>query len=376
MTTTPDPESAAREEASRISAMGDAAVYSSLNRVLAEAPHLERDAVIEGVAAFHADRLSRVPSKAKYPESPPWVDYVLTFERRVRELAGVDETQMALMRSLGVYLAFRGTRRFAAASPSRDERCRIAYVPDTDRGRAHLKNVDDPITHWRKRPPYDGFPDEPLTWDGVGSGLHIDDEPEEIFPLPAREMCMTTCDDVPGAVDFLSRYAPFWGNANVLLYDRQGRSIAIEKCSYNHMQIHEPDARGRSHVSGMSCRDRDSDIAKYQTARRREYLDLTGMPADGSDATFWAGALKLEDRLAEFLHADRDLTADALAGFFTRPRSEGGLNKDGDKVHPDEPVTGYTLLTSMHLLDERMIYRWQRDPRTTRMADEPEVYSF
>src|SRR5690606_35212977 len=162
------------------------------------------------------------------------------------------------------------------------------YVPDTDRGVVHIKNMDDPITYWKKRPPIDSFPKSGLTWDGTGSGLHLDDEPTEIFPLPIQTMCMANCSDVPGAGSLLTRYKSFWGKANVLLFDGKNPCTAIEKCSFNFIHVHGPDANGRNHISGMVCRDPESEIAKYQAKKRTEYLRLFGLPDDGTDATYWA----------------------------------------------------------------------------------------
>lgn len=375
----PDVEKVAQADAARINANREAAVEARIVRVINENARLTRAELVAGVTAFHTDRMSREPNAAQYPDAKPWVDHVRAVDARVRELAGLDESDIAVMRSMGVYLAFRGMRQFGGElreQPSGDERCRVAFIPETDRGALHIKNVDDPITYWTKRPPFEAFPDEPLVWDGTGSGLHIDDEPAEIFPLPITLMCKAMCTDVPSAIDFLSRYKLFWGNCNVVLFDKQRRSVAIEKCSYNHLHICDPDARGRNHCSGMSCRDADSPIAKYQAARRLEYRQMFDMPDDGSDNTFWQGALKLERKLGDFLRQDRDLTAAEVLGLFSTPRAEGGLNKDGDVVHPDEPAKGYTLCTNAHFLDERSITRWQRDPDTAQYAAAPEVYQF
>ena len=54
----------------------------------------------------------------------------------------------------------------------------------------------------------------------------------------------------------------------------------------------------------------------------------------------------------------------------------GGLNKDGDRFHPDQPVTEYTLVTLAYFVDERSINRWQRDPQTLKFPVEPETYRF
>ena len=83
----------------------------------------------------------------------------------------------------------------------------------------------------------------------------MDDEPDELFPLQPTQMMYSYCDDVPSAVEFLTRYQSFWNGCNILLYDRQKRSVAIEKCSANFMDVFYPGSDGRSHISGMVCRN-------------------------------------------------------------------------------------------------------------------------
>lgn len=373
----PDAAGVARQEAQQIHSQ-PAALLSGLDRVLADCPQVDREAVIAGTVAFHRQRMQRQPDPSRYPDAQPWVRHVLEVDRQVLELTGIGEQALAIRRSLREYLAFRGFRAMGPAlrpPPARDERCRVAFIPDTDHGTLHIKNLDDPITHWRLRPPIERFVEPPLTWDGVGSGLHLDDEPAEIFPLPVKEMCLSMCDDVPGAVQFLQRYRDFWGRANVVLYDRARRSVAVEKCSYNHIAIHPADARGRSHVSGMACRDPQSPIGQCQAQRRREYRQLFNLPDDGPDAAFWAGAERMDAMLRELVSRPHALTADEVLSLFLTPRPVG-LNKCGEKLHPEERSTAYTLATTAIELDQGRIRRWQRDPTSRRYPEQPEVYRF
>jgi hypothetical protein len=373
----PDAQQAARQEADQIHSQ-PAALLEGLDRVLADCPQLDRRAVVAGTVAFHRQRMARLPSPSRYPDAGPWIAHVLEVDRLVLELTGMGEEAMAIRRSLREYLAFRGFRdlgRAMAPTPAGDERCRVAFIPDTDRGTLHIKNLDDPITHWRPRPPMVNFVEPPLTWDGVGSGLHMDDEPAELFPLPVKAMCLAMCGDVPGAVQFLERYRDFWGRANVVLYDRARRSVAVEKCSYNHIAVFPADARGRSHVSGMVCRDPQSAIGRCQAQRREEYRRLFGLPADGPDASFWAGADRMESKLRELMDRPHTLSAQDVIQLFLTPRPRG-LNKCGEKLHPDERSTAYTLATTAIALDQGEIRRWQRDPVSRRYPEEPETYQF
>ena len=369
----PDPRAVAQQEAAQILAHPHLHFEAPIDRIIADAPQLDRQALLEGLEAFHAERMGRVPSAAKYPESPPWVEHVLAVDRRLKRAANLSDRQMAVLRSLHVYITFRGLRRCAPA----DEKCRIAYLPETDRGPVSMSNTDDPLTHWKPAPPPASFPCQGgLSAGGVGNGLHMDEEPDELFPLPVTQMLPHYASDTPGGVQFLTRYCPFWGRCNLLLFDEQRRSAAIEKCSYKYMDVFHPGPDGRSHVSGMTCRDPDTQQGRHQRAMREGYLKLFRLPADGPDSAFWAACRKFERKLADAL---RDLGPAArfedLTRLFVTPWPEG-LNKCGLKPHPQSGLVGYTLQTHALLIGEKTYLRWQRSEDGRTYPTEPEVYRF
>lgn len=352
-------------------------IYRPINRLLTDQPYLDRDAILNGVRTFYAEQMAKVPSSATYPEAAPWVDLIKTRDRELQRITGMSDTELALNRSLKDFCSYRWK---AAVSVPGGEKCRVAFVPDTERGPVHIKNVDDPITHWTPRPAPDirtpgGKPAElpPIFIDGVGSGLLIDDEPEELFPLNAREMVSYYADDTPGAVEFLTRYTPFWHSCNIVVRDRQHRSVAIEKCSPHYIDVFEPGPDGRSHISGMVCRDPESDLGKHQAAKRNEALDVFDRPKDGSDQTFWNKCDEAEAKLAEFLAQPGPLKFEDIWAKFATPWPDG-LSKEGAKFHPDQQVAEYTLVTHALLLDEMRGFRIQRDPQTTKMQAERETW--
>jgi hypothetical protein len=375
----PDVETSAQGEVQKISVNRHGAIFGTLDRMVRESAHLNREDVVREVTAFHVERMSKVPPKAKYPEAQGWAEYQLKLDARVKGLANLSDEEMAVYRSISHYLSFRGYRKLgqliAAKSTFVPEKCRVAYVPDTDRGVVHIKNLDDPITYWKKRPTIAEFPKSGLTWDATGSGLHIDSEPEDTFPLPVPVMCMATCTTVPEAVEFLTRYCSFFGRQNVLLFDGKNPAMAVEKCSYNFIQVNGPDKNGRNHISGMVCRDINSPIGAYQAERRKEYLRLFGLPDDGPDALYWAASGKAEGKLARFLSAPSPLNAQGLVDYFITPRPEG-LNKNGDRVHPDQVALDLTLATTVYFVTEKKALRWQREPADLAWPKEPERYSF
>ena len=370
--TLPDPLAAARQEAEQIKQDRHVALEARFERIIADAKQLSREQLTAGLEAFHRRRMAMVPAADKYPEAQPWVDFALARDRELQRLAALSDFELAIVRSLDLYVTFHAIRRAAA----RDERCRVAYLPESDRGPLTISNTDDPLTYWRPAPPLKlfPFPRTGLITGGVGSGLHLDEEPDELFPLPVLTMLGHYADDVPGAVEFLARYRPFWGRCNFLVADRQRRSAAIEKCSFKYMDVFAPGPDGRSHISGMTCRDAQTEQGRHQHAMRQEYLRLFGLPQDGPDMAFWNAARKFEDKLAAGLRllGPRPKCDEVLRLFLAR--YPDGLNKWGLKPHPDSGLVGYTLQTHLLLIDERVYYRWQRSQDGTRYPAAPEVY--
>ncbi len=370
-----DPLNQAQSEADHITAQGYDVFERAVQRVLFDAPWLASESLLDGLESFHQERIDKVPSATTYPESSVWVDYVLSVDRELKRLLNLDARQIAIYRSLNDFLMFRGIAR---SSLRQQEKCRVVYIPQTDHGQFHAKNIDDPAPpNWRPQPKPEALPHAGnLVWDGVGSGLHLDDEPDEIFPLPITTMYQHYADDVPSAVDFLTKYSKFFGGMNFVLHDRQKRSVAIEKCSRNFIEVFEPDpTSGFSHCSGMACRNPESPQASYQRAKRQEYCEKFGLPNDGPDWTFWNACHTAEEMLASGVRSMLGTPRrDDLFKHFTTPWPDG-LNKPGVKLHPEQTVPEYTLITSVTLIDELIHYRWQRD-EDLKYPDEPEVIEF
>ncbi|MFW6059807.1 MAG: hypothetical protein ACODAQ_06475 [Phycisphaeraceae bacterium] len=373
----PDARELAAAEAAQINANPEQALQTPLKRALMDAPWLDREAVIAGTVAFHRERMQRVPAPAKYPEAGPWVQLAIDVDRELQALTGISDEQLALRRSLREYMTFR-CHEAVAARPSGEEKCRALYVPESEHGEIHVKNLDDPSWHWKPRPPIEAMPSvNELRMDGVGSGLHIDDEPDEIFPLQPRQMVTHYCNDVPGAVQFMQRYSPFWGRANLLLFDAQRRSVAIEKCSFNHCEVFEPDAHGRSFISGMTCRDADSPQGRHQQRMRERAVGMSGRADDDSpDRAFWAACRRFHEKLRDAVVGwGERVSLDEVIRLFTTPAPEG-LNKENARFHPDQPIDAWTLATTVWLRDQRRVLRWQRAEGTMAWPTEPEVYQF
>ncbi len=364
--TLPNPAETARAEAARLLAHPQQYLRGPYERFALDAPFLDWPALVAGLTDFHRERMAKVPSATTYPEAAPWVGYLRAVDAELQAITGLSDEQMAFYRSFTAYLTFRGYRnarlRPTAVPPLVTEKCRAVYLPATDRGQFHIKNVDDPLTFWRPdpRPITRNRQDTPLAGDGVGAGLHIDDEPAELFPLQPKTMLPHYADDVPGAVEFLTRYRLFWGGANNLFYDRQQRCVAIEKASYNFIDVYGPDPCGGVHISGMVCRHPKTEQGKYVDAKRQQYVTLFHLPEDCPDHAYWRGARAFEDRLAGFMNRPDTPTVAETIALFTAATPHG-LNKWGAKFHANQGYLQYTLEIEAWLHDERTALRWQRD---------------
>lgn len=389
----PDVDSVAREIIERVGKNRGQLIDGPVDRLMADTPWADRETLFSGLVAFHEEKLSRIPPIAKYPEAKPWVEHKLAVERELRA-GGLSDWDRAVLGGINDYLAFRGYRLAAqnrqtssgapVPTPRLSEKCRIGYLPETDEGQVFIGNLDDPATFWRKdrTPPstVSGMAAtfwQPLKCSGVGSGLHLDVEPQEIFPLPVSEMCDGLCDDLQSTVELLTRYGKFFGGGNFIIHDQKGRSVAVEKCSRNFIEVFHPTVAGRSHVSGMVCRDPHSPQGRHQHAMRQEYVRISGRKWDAQetfDVAFWQVCDRAEDILADFLSNSDRMTADALLSLFTTPFPRG-LRKDGAKFHPNQGYIEYTLITYLAFLDKRKVVRYQRDdPPALTWPKKPEVF--
>lgn len=383
-----DPQRDAQTEAQFLRRV-DWTAASAIDRVAADTPPLNRETLIKGLVAFHRERMQAVPDRTRFPESPRWVEHTLKRDALLADALGLSETDLAVLRSLHQFMAFRGwldpTICTSSAKPTGPppvpsrERCRIAYVPESSWGEVHLKNLDDPLPGFNPRPTPEGLDRPPLVHDGVGSGLHLDTEPDELFPLNPRVMMVHETDDTPGAVALLARYHAFWGRTNIIVYDRQRRAVAIEKCGFGPMEVYEPNAKGAVHVSGMVCRDPDSPQGRHQAEMRRRYLDRFQRPANGADGAFWSACDRAERMLADALwpgpNASGPIDIDALWKLFHTPWPDG-LCKEGRPLHPEQTVYEYTLSSYVIAWTQQRMVRRQRDPKSALMPTVDEVHRF
>lgn len=87
----PDPKEVAAKEAAQINANREAWLDYPLQRVLIDAPYVQREKLLEGIEPFHRERMQRLPPAAKYPEAGPWVEHILAIDRELQRLTAMQK---------------------------------------------------------------------------------------------------------------------------------------------------------------------------------------------------------------------------------------------------------------------------------------------
>jgi hypothetical protein len=333
------------------------------------------------VVAFHAERLERLPDLGRYPE--------LRGARELREAeyagmveAGMTPAQVAFSETLAFWrdtVLVQETGRAWRSIPRPEvEKCRILYLPETEVGAVRAKNVDDLLSYHQPAPPIPpGTPwpfEHPLCFDGVGSGLHLDEMPPEVFPARPLVMCPFHCRTVPEAKEFLVRYNFFWCSQNLMVHDQRGNSVIFEKTRCR-VATRGPDSRGRSFISGMGALD--PELHAFQQAQREKYLGQNRWGPDHPDACFWRMCRRKWERMRDYVAAlgDRPSLAEINA-LMERRDPDGPLCLTGVKCHPDEVEPGRTLEMRLWLLDRKQLHRRQWRGDTPAYLDPPEIVQF
>ena len=354
--------------------------YDDMARCLAAAIGWPTEVVVEKVMAFHRERLDAVPDPSVYPELRGCRDLLDEEERGMLE-GGLDQDTIALAKTLNFWRDTKlvqetGKAYCAMAQP---EKCRVVYVPESDRGALHAKNIDNPQTYFHPHPPFppnSPWPhDHPLVFDGVGSGLHLDEMPPEIFPVDPHALCREHCSTVPEATEFMVRYNYFWSNQNLLVHDHHGNSVAFEKTRCR-VATRGPNEQGINFITGMGALD--PEIRAFQRQRRQKYLDQRGWGWDDSpDGCFFITSQNKWANMTRYI-AELSLnpTFDNLKQLMEQRDKDGPMCCTGVKCHPDLPAGGCTLVMCIYLMDEKKLHRRQWRGDVPAFLDAPEIVQF
>jgi hypothetical protein len=348
-------------------------------RCLAKAVGMTTEQLVAKVVAYDRERLDAVPDLTVYPELRGYRERLDEETRGMRE-GGLDDASIALCRTLNFW---RDTRLLQETGRAchvvvMPEKCRVLYVPQSDVGAIHAKNVDDPLTYWRPRPPFGPNPawpwQHPLLFDGVGSGLHLDEIPPEIFPVNPLELCREHCTTVPAATEFLVRYNYFWHSQNLLIHDYHGNSMAFEKTRCR-VATRGPNAQGINFITGMGALD--PGISAFQRAQRQKYLDQIGADETCSDACFWRVCWGKWHNMARYVEElSLSPTFDNVKQLMEQRDPSGPMCLTGVPSHPTDQAPGCTLVMDIYLVDRKQLHRRQWRGKVPAFLDTPERVQF
>jgi hypothetical protein len=336
--------------------------------------------LIAKATAFDRERLDSVPSLTRYPELRDHPDRIVSEDRGMRD-AGLTQETIALHRSLDFYTRTRLYEEIGRAVYVEVgmEECRILYVPDSEIGPIHAKNVDGPLPgNGTPQPPVPrGTPwfwNHPIVLDGVGSGLHIDEIPPEIFPVNMYDLCYENCTTFSEATNLLTNYNVFWGGGNLLVHDYKGNSVAFEKTQCR-IGTRGPNRNGVTFTSGMGALD--PDIREHQQRMRQKYLDQVGDDWNGPEGCFWRMSdetYKNMERYVEQLPARP--TLDQVNGLMERRDPDGPLCYTGEQSHPRQPAGCWSVEMRLFIINERKCIRRQVRDGKPACLDTPEVIEY
>jgi hypothetical protein len=234
-------------------------------------------------------------------------------------------------------------------------------MPESDQGPLHFKNVDDPLATWTPYPPEEQgqpWPHSPLMFDGTGSGLHIDEPAEEIFPLDCKRLCREHCGTIAEAEEFLVRYNHFWGGGNLLVHDEKGNSVAFDKASRSRVALRQPDSSGINYINGMSSFDPEYEA--FINQQRQLYLQKTGQSEDSEEACYFRFCHGVLENMKGYMKELKEKpTLGKLISVMTSRDPDGALCKSGQKVHPNEKTPAGTLMQRLFFLKSRILLRRQ-----------------
>jgi len=348
-------------------------------RCLARAVGWSEEVVAQKVQAFHRERIDAEPDLNTYPELRGARDDLLATYRGMRDV-GVPDDVIVLSETLNFWRDTRLVQETGRAyhPPTTPEKCRVVYVPETSDGALHAKNVDDPLTYWQPRPPYppgSAWPwTHPLWFDGVGSGLHVDEMPPEIFPVKPIELCKQHCTTVAEAEEFMVRYNYFWSSQNLLVHDAHGNSVAFEKTRCR-VAARGPNEKGINFITGMGALD--PGIRAFQKEMRQKYLDQIGETWDGPDGAFWKICQGKWDNMTRYIgELSRSPSAEGLMELMEQRDPSGPMCPTGIKSHPDDVIAGCTLVMDLWFVDRKKLHRRQWRGETPAYLDTPEIVEF
>jgi len=237
------------------------------------------------------ERIEHAPGLTRFPETKGMPDRLVAERKGFLDGSGGGPLELAFRYSW----EFFRTRRLLTRYVGRGTRapkgeCTAVFIRNSKEGGPLFGRNWDMPNHplpWFMDVPTQG-PDhvQRLAWKGVSSGTMCDEEPVEIFPLNPFEILPDDCRRVKDIVEFVRRYADFWGPGNGIIVDQEDGAVAYEKLNCRVGFRYAED--GSAAVT--ACAVVIPEIKAFRDQIHRRSMELRGLDVDHSpDAHYWAG---------------------------------------------------------------------------------------
>lgn len=321
------------------------------------------------------ERLAAEPDYTKFPETRGLIDRHLGEREGFREAAGCDETATAFHFSADWFWQKRLNSRYVARwdlLTTGADGCTNIFIPEGVDGVTIGDNRDIPLPRDRFRfrdywPSHLRLDGQEVSWiqGSVSSGILLDEEPGDIFPLSPHELMPRECrEDIKAIVEFMTRYADFWGPCKQLWVDRKLRAVGVEK-SNRRLGILPADPKTGA-VAITACSAITPEIQPLRDRCFRRAAEIKGETLDQNlDWQYVHGGDQRQQRLTEltFAEARRGATiwgalgvvADRAVPYPAR------VCLAGEKTFPDrEPLANWSVTQHAAVLTgprRRVLYR-------------------
>ena len=312
--------------------------------------HLDYAAEMEKI---DRERLERVPSLTKFPETKGLPDIVRAERRGFVDATGAGPREVAYQFSWFFYCSRRLNAHYVGVD-QRPNNCTAVYIRNSkEGGPLRGRNLDDIRRPGLENfvPPQGTAGGRKLRNDGVSSAVLCDDEPTEMYPVQVWDLLPPDCKRVKDIIPFLERYNEFWGPQNTLLVDEYQDVVAVEKSNCR-MGVRWSDD-GAAAVT--ACSYLIPEMKKFREERHRLSLKRRGWDETSSDWQYWLGCDARYHRLLK-LTAEanaRGATLADMANIVTDhavPFPER-ICLAGERGHPDEPDVNWTLTSQASVLE-------------------------
>jgi hypothetical protein len=137
----------------------------------------------------------------------------------------------------------------------------------------------------------------------------------------------------------------------------------------------KPNSKGINFINGMGALD--PEIRDHQRRMRAIYLEQSGQKSDSMEACYFRFCEAKWNNMARYVEQlSENPSLEGLQWLMEQRDPSGPMCLTGEKVHPDEKVTGCTLVMDVWFMDKKKLHRRQWRGDTPAYLDTPEIVQF